>query len=96
MDEHIEQLYEILTTLADAGVTLKIPKRHLFQREVEYLGQIFKPGRLEIDRTKVESLRQAQPPKNKTQFSSFLGLFNVYRRFIDELTRMAPHPLKNC
>lgn len=92
VDDHIRHVDEILSTLADAGVTLKINKCHFFQRQVEYLGHMVKPGQLEIDRTNVELLHQAQPPTNKTQLRSFLGLCNVYRRFIDDFAKLA-HPL---
>jgi len=92
VDDHIKHVDEILQTLADAGITLKINKCFFFQKQVEYLGHMVNPGRLEIDKTNVESLRQAEPPKNKTQLRSFLGLCNVYRRFIDDFTGLA-HPL---
>ena len=83
LDDHIHHVDEILTTLAEAGDTLKIDKCHFFQKEVEYLGNMVKPGTLQIDKTNVKSLRQAKPPTNKTQVRSFLGLCNEYRRFID-------------
>ena len=92
LDDHIAHVDEILDTLSAAGVTLKVNKCHFFQKEVEYLGHMVKPGQLEIDRTNVESLRNARPPTNKTQLRSFLGLCNVYRRFIDDFTGLA-HPL---
>ena len=89
MGDHIHHVDEILTTVAEAGVTLKINKCHFFQKEVEYLGHMVKPGSLQIDKTNVNSLRQAKPPTNKTKVRSFLGLCNVYRRFIDNFTSRA-------
>ena len=89
LDDHVRHVDETLTTLADAGITLKINKCHFFQKEVEYLGHMVKPGTLEIDNTNVESLKHASPPSNKTQLRSFLGLCNVYRRFIEDFTGLA-------
>ena len=94
VDDHIKHVDEILRTLAHAGVTLKIKKCHFFQKCVEYLGHMVKPNRLEVDQANVESLRQAKPPTTKTQLRSFLGLCNVYRRFIEKYAMIA-HPLNS-
>ena len=56
---------------------------------MEYLGHIIKPGHLEVDRAKTASLRDAKPPSSKTELRSFLGMCNVYRRFIAEFTNWA-------
>lgn len=50
---------------------------------------MIKPGQLEIDNTNVQSLSQAEPPTNKTQLRSFLGLRNFYHHFMDDFTRIA-------
>ena len=76
LDDHIHHVDEILTTLAEAGVTLKINKFHFFQKEVEYLGHMVKTGTLQIDKTNVNSLRQAKPTTNKTQVRS-LSLIHI-------------------
>ena len=88
-EDHLRHVDEILTALEEAGVTLKITKCYFFQREVEYLGHIIKPGHLEVDRAKTASLRDAKPPSSKTELRSFLGMCNVYRRFISEFTNWA-------
>ena len=51
LDDHIVHVNETLSTLADAGITLKVNKCHFFQKEVEYLGHMVKPGTLEIGKT---------------------------------------------
>ena len=94
IEEHITHVNEILTCLSEAGVTLKIKKCSFFTKEIEYLGHTIKPGKLEIDRANTESLRQAVPPTNKSELRSFLGLCNVYRRFIPGITNIA-QPLNN-
>ena len=68
---------------------MKIKKCKFFTTTVEYLGHIIKPGRLEIDQVNKQSLRQAKPPTTKSELRAFLGLCNVYTRFIDNFTNVA-------
>ena len=89
VEEHIQHVDEILHCLSKAGVTLKIKKCKFFTTTVDYLGHVIKPGKLEIDRTNTESLRKAAPPTSKTELRSFLGLCNVYPRFIPNFTDIA-------
>ena len=95
LDDHINHVDEIFTTLAEVGVTLKINKFNFCQKEIEYLGHMVKPGTIQIDNTNVNSLLQEKPPKSRTQVRSFLGLFNVYRRFIDNFKAVKP-PSISC
>ena len=78
-----------MTCLREAGITLKISKCTFFSDKIEYLGHIIKPGRLEVDQANTKSLRDARPPKTKSQLRSFLGLVNVYRRFIENFSKVA-------
>lgn len=93
VDDHIKHIGEILTTLSHASVMLKINTCHFFRQQLEYLGHMVKPGCLDIDQTKVASLRNAIPPKNPAQLRSLLVLCNLYRPFIDEFSGIA-HLLK--
>ena len=92
VNEHLRHLERVLALLQEAGATLRLAKCSFFQRQVKYLGHIIRPGRLAIHGKNLEALAKALPPKNKTQVRSFLGMCNVYRRFIRDFTRIA-HPL---
>lgn len=89
VEEHISHVNWILSCFSEAGVTVKSKKCFFFQQKVQYTGNMIK---LEIGRTKTESLRNAKPPTTKTQPRSFLGLSNVYWRFTRDFAEI-DHPL---
>ena len=87
--EHLRHAEQVLSAMNCAGVTLKLSKCSFFTDRVKYLGHIIKPGRLEIDTAHVKSLREAKPPTTKTGLRSFLGVCNVYRRFVKNYAMIA-------
>ena len=89
MESHIQHVDEILSCLKKAGVTLKINKCKFFTTTVDYLGHTITPGQLEVDGANTKSLKESLPPTSKTELRSFLGLCNVYRRFISDFTKKA-------
>lgn len=50
---------------------------------------MIKTKELDIYRENTESLHNGKPPKTKTQLWSFLGLCNVCRRFMRDITEFA-------
>jgi len=89
VEDHIRHLREVLLLLEKAGVSLKPSKCHLFQQEVESLGHVVRPGQLLVNQKNIKSLAQALPPRNQTDLKSFLGMCNVYRRFIKDYAHIA-------
>jgi len=89
VDDHIRHLREVLLLLEKAGVSLRPSKCHLFQQEVEYLGHVFLPGQLLVNQNNIKSLAQALPPRNQTELKSFLGMCNVYWRFVKDYAHIA-------
>ena len=87
--EHFIHVQTVLQLLRDAGVSLKLAKCSFFDQSVDYLGHVIKPGKLEVASKTVDAIRQARPPTDQTQLRSFLGMCNVYRRFVENFARIA-------
>ena len=88
-EEHFEHLRTVLDLLKNAGVSLKLKKCHFFQKSCDYLGHKIGPGKLEVAQKCRDAIRKAIPPKNVSELRSFLGLCNVYRRFVEAFARKA-------
>jgi hypothetical protein len=73
---------EALTLLGNAGLSLKLKKCHFFAETVDYLRHAFRPGRLGVAEKNTTALKMAPLPRTQTELRSFLGLCNVYRRFV--------------
>jgi len=88
-EQHVEDVDTVLHRLRDAGVTLNLEKCTWFPDEVEYLGHIVRPGQLHVHNKNVDALKHAKFPTTKTQMKSFLGMCNVYRRFVKDFSKRA-------
>jgi len=88
-EEHLQHLDEVLTHLGKARVTLKEPKCHFLQEEVEYVSHVIRLGRIHVLEKKLRALRGLRYPETKTQMRSFLGICGVYRRFVADFSKIA-------
>lgn len=89
LSEHHEHVRTILELLSNAGVTLRLRKCFFFQESIDYLGHIVRPGKLSVAAKTCEAVQRARPPTTQTELRSFLGLCNVYRRFVPSFARIA-------
>ena len=89
MESHFAHVEDILKALGQAGITLKLSKCSFFTDTVKYLGHVIKPGTLQVDEVATMALKKASSPKTQTQLRSFLGLCNVYRRFVPRYSHVA-------
>lgn len=88
-EEHIDHVRHVLTLLNNAGVTLKLKKFTFFMDTIDYLGHVIRLKRLEIANHTAEAIHGLRPPTSLTELRSFLGLFNVSRRFVPKFARLA-------
>ena len=90
--EHLQHITKVLSLLNNAGMTLKLRKCFFLQQRVEYLGHIVAPGQLQVASKTCQAIKEMPPPRTITELRSFLGLCNVYRRFIKGFGQIA-YPL---
>eukprot|EP00171_Calliarthron_tuberculosum_P023404 IDg23404t1 len=88
-EEHLRHVKEILSALRKAGLSLKLRKCSFFAPTVSYLGHTIRPGRLEVANKNTKAIQKFKIPTTKTELRSFLGLCNVYRRFVPNFARAA-------
>ena len=58
-------------------------------KEESLLGHVVSRKGISIDPTKVEAVTEWKQPKNTFEIRSFLGLVGYYRRFIQDLSKLA-------
>lgn len=73
-------LRQVLTLLRDSGVTLKLNNCSFLAEEMDYLGRVICPDRLEMTSTITAAFKQLRDPATQTEVKSFLGLRNMFRR----------------
>ncbi|KAL0391562.1 UNVERIFIED_CONTAM: Gag-Pol polyprotein [Sesamum latifolium] len=61
----------------------------LAQQRIKFWGHIIEHGHIRMDLGKVKAIQEWKTPKNVTEFRSFLGLANYYRRFLEGFSRRA-------
>ena len=87
--EHMAHLDTVLHRLYRAGLTLNLKKCHFFKETVDYLGHVIRPGHLSVAEKNTAALKVAKHPTTQTELRSFLGLCNVYRRFVKGFSKIA-------
>lgn len=81
-EEHKKHLETILTTIENAGLTLKLKKCHFGQTQVELLGYVVSNKGISAQQSKVEAIRNLPEPQNVKEVRSLLGMAGYYRQLI--------------
>ncbi|XP_071727681.1 uncharacterized mitochondrial protein AtMg00860-like [Rutidosis leptorrhynchoides] len=57
--------------------------------QVQFLSHVVSSQGIQVDPTKIESIRNWEAPKTPTQLRQFLGLAGYYKRFIEGFSKIA-------
>jgi hypothetical protein len=87
--EHMAHLDAVLHLLYCAGLTLNLKKCYFLKDTVDYLGHVIRPGQLSVADKNTSALKDMTHPTTQTDLCSFLGLCNVYRRFVKGFVKIA-------
>ena len=88
MDEHIDHIRIVMEKLANANIKLNPDKCQWFAEKIKLLGHVISKDGIEMDKAKIEALKQRKPPNNVKELQSFLGFVNYYRKFIKGLAEI--------
>ena len=94
LEEHQRRTLRVLRRMEENDLYLKPEKCTFDARQMEYLGLIITPGKIEMDPTKLAGIRDWPTPTTVKHVRSFLGFANFYRKFIGHYAEIAK-PLNN-
>ena len=82
MDEHMKLVMDVLTTLEEIGIKVKVTKCEWFEKEVEFLGHRISENGLRKSEKFLEKVRNFPRPKTVKELKGFLGLVEFQRKFV--------------
>lgn len=90
--EQIHRVNHVWTLLRDARITLQLKKCSLFSKTIDCMGHVIRPRRLYIALHTTGAIKGLKTSRNVTELKWFLGLCNVFRRFVPTFGRIvSPH-----
>jgi hypothetical protein len=88
LEEHKKHVHTILQTLQQAKLLVEPEKAIWHAKEVDFLGYTIKPGKIEMQASKVAALKDWPQPTTVKEVQAFLGFANYYRKFIKDFGRI--------
>lgn len=87
-EDHDQHLKAMLQRSRDRGVKLNPDKCHICLPEVSYFGHTLSQEGIKPDPKKVNAIREMQPPRNKAELWTVLGMVNCFARFAPHLSEI--------
>lgn len=76
-------------TAQSQKVKFKLKKYSLLAERTDYLGHDICPGSLKIATTTTSAIKELIYPCDQTELRSFLGLYNLFSRFVPDFRQVA-------
>lgn len=90
LQEHRNQVLQVMKKLTDAGLQLDIDKCEFEQKQVKYLGYIIDSEKgVSVDPEKITAIRTWEAPSTVRGVRGFVGFANYYREFIPKFADIA-------
>lgn len=92
-EERLQHIETIFCRLPDAGLKLKLSKKH-----IHYLGHLISAEDVQPLPEKLDSIKNMPRPTNAKEIKQFLGLTGYYRKFVPQFADIAQpltHPTKH-
>ena len=87
-EDHDSNMHGMLKRCREAGVKLNPDKCFIKQDSIRFYGIICGPDGIKPDPDKVSALKQMNPPTNKQELQTFLGMANYMAPFIPSLSTL--------
>ena len=89
LDGEFSRLCDVFQSVRLPRLKLNPRKRHMFQKQIRYLGDIVSEAGISVDPKKTEAVRKWPDFRNKTELRNFLGLCTYYRWFVHNFADVA-------
>jgi hypothetical protein len=83
----LENLDKVVTRCAEVDLVLNWEKCHFMVKQGIVLGHVISERGIEVDKAKVETIKQLPPPTDVKSLRRFLGHAGFYRRFIKDFSK---------
>ena len=86
--EHDKNLREVLKRCLEKGIKFNEDKLEVAVTEMQYFGYFFTSSGLKPDPSKVSAIVNMEPPKNKAELETLLGMVNYLSKFAPNLLQV--------
>ena len=91
LEEHLQNLENVLTKIEKAGLKLNHSKCLFLMSKIEYLGHVIDEHELHTTEDKIKAIKEAPRPKNVSELRAFIGIINYYGKCLPNLSsKLAP------